>query len=209
MEKTAEKALAILRDIKSVVISSVTEGKPHSRIIDIMVHDDEGLLFTTCTTKPFYRQIMETPCISITAMTKDYVQVRLDAEIKVVDHSAMDAIYEQNPEFGKLFPDKSNMDHYKVFRVFKGKGELFDLSGRKVKMERERFSFGGEPVNDAGCIVNDDCISCGACEESCPFGAISMNDELGRYEIDSRYCDECGCCVAVCPVSAIHMPVGM
>lgn len=209
METTAVKALSTLRELKSVVFSSIRNGKPTSRIIDVMVQDDKGLLFTTCTIKPFFKDIMEAPFISVTGITPDYVQIRLDGELKEVDHNEMEKIYKENPEFKKLFPNQDNMSHYKVFRIFKGKGELFDLSGKDVKMQRQRFSFGGETVEKAGVTINDSCISCAACFDACPFSAISQNDDLGRYEVDRKFCDECGCCVAVCPVDAIKLPTGM
>ncbi len=49
-------------------------------------------------------------------------------------------------------------------------------------------------------IINDDCISCGACESECPVNAISAGDE--KYVIDADACVECGACAGVCPVSA-------
>ncbi len=209
MEKTALKALSKIREVKSVVISSVLDGRPQSRIIDIMVQDDEGLIFTTCRIKPFYHQIIDSKEIAITCMTPDYVQVRLTGEIKELDHDVMDTIYEKNPEFEKLFPEKENMGHYRVFRVNKGKGEIFDLSGKEVKMQRQRFAFGGETVNKAGCVITEDCINCGKCFKVCPFSAISLNKDSGIYEIDKQYCDECGICYYTCPADAIELPIGL
>ncbi len=50
-------------------------------------------------------------------------------------------------------------------------------------------------------VVNkEECIGCGACESSCPFGAISMED--GKAVI-TEACTQCGACVDICPVSAI------
>lgn len=49
--------------------------------------------------------------------------------------------------------------------------------------------------------INDDCISCGACESECPVEAIFEGD--GKYEIDPEKCISCGACAGVCPVSAI------
>ena len=48
--------------------------------------------------------------------------------------------------------------------------------------------------------INNECISCGACEAQCPVGAISEGD--GKYEIKPDICIRCGSCAGVCPVGA-------
>ncbi len=48
--------------------------------------------------------------------------------------------------------------------------------------------------------ISDDCVSCGACAEQCPVGAISEGD--GKYVINPDLCVECGACEGVCPVGA-------
>ncbi|MBR1779312.1 MAG: 4Fe-4S binding protein [Clostridia bacterium] len=48
--------------------------------------------------------------------------------------------------------------------------------------------------------INDNCISCGACEPQCPVGAISEGE--GKYEINPDICVDCGSCAGVCPVGA-------
>lgn len=52
-----------------------------------------------------------------------------------------------------------------------------------------------------GHLINDECISCGACEGNCPVGAISEGDE--KYVIAQDVCIDCGACVDGCPVGAI------
>ena len=49
-------------------------------------------------------------------------------------------------------------------------------------------------------IINDDCISCGACAEACPVSCISEGD--AKYVINADECLECGACAGVCPVGA-------
>ncbi len=57
-------------------------------------------------------------------------------------------------------------------------------------------------------FINDDCISCGACEPECPNVAISEGES--KYVIDPAKCTECvgahdsSRCAAVCPVDACH-----
>ncbi len=55
-------------------------------------------------------------------------------------------------------------------------------------------------------IINDECISCGACEPECPNQAIEAGEEI--YVIDPAKCTECvghfdeQQCAAVCPTDS-------
>ena len=40
-------------------------------------------------------------------------------------------------------------------------------------------------------VINDDCISCGACAAGCPV-----------EEINADVCVDCGACAGTCPVGA-------
>ena len=51
-------------------------------------------------------------------------------------------------------------------------------------------------------IINDTCISCGACPPECPVDCISEGD--GKYVIDPNVCISCGACAPVCPVDCIE-----
>ncbi len=48
--------------------------------------------------------------------------------------------------------------------------------------------------------INEECISCGACVDTCPVSAIVEAGD--RYSI-TEDCTECRACVDSCPVSAI------
>jgi len=50
-------------------------------------------------------------------------------------------------------------------------------------------------------VINDQCVSCAACESECPVDAIKAGDTI--YEIDADACLDCGACVASCPSEAI------
>ncbi len=50
--------------------------------------------------------------------------------------------------------------------------------------------------------VNDNCVGCGICEESCGFDAISIID--GKAFIDKEKCVGCGLCADICPLEAIE-----
>lgn len=50
-------------------------------------------------------------------------------------------------------------------------------------------------------IIQDKCVGCGACLSSCPYGAISLQDNLAAINDDK--CTLCGACVASCGFEAI------
>ena len=53
-------------------------------------------------------------------------------------------------------------------------------------------------------VLEDVCIGCGACDFSCPTGALTKTDSfLGLFEIDPFTCNDCGLCVPKCPERAI------
>lgn len=52
-------------------------------------------------------------------------------------------------------------------------------------------------------IIDDDqCTGCGNCVESCPFGAIEIEDDKAKILPN---CNLCGACVEACPVEAITL----
>lgn len=56
-------------------------------------------------------------------------------------------------------------------------------------------------VNTLAHTISDECINCGACDDSCPVNAISEAGDKRAIAADT--CIDCGACVDTCPVSAI------
>jgi len=52
-------------------------------------------------------------------------------------------------------------------------------------------------------INKEECTGCGACIDVCPFGALSLVDDV--LEVDDQ-CNACGACLDVCPVDALSLP---
>ena len=53
-------------------------------------------------------------------------------------------------------------------------------------------------------VDQDQCISCGKCQEICQFGAISYDSD-GRAQVDPRICFGCGQCRGVCEQNALKL----
>ena len=52
-------------------------------------------------------------------------------------------------------------------------------------------------------IDTEKCTGCGVCIKACPFGAISLDDDVAV--IDDDICTECGMCIDECPCDAISL----
>ena len=52
-------------------------------------------------------------------------------------------------------------------------------------------------------IDMDKCVGCGACFDTCRFGAITPCDE--KYQVDEYACEGCSVCELVCPEEAVAM----
>jgi Iron only hydrogenase large subunit, C-terminal domain len=72
----------------------------------------------------------------------------------------------------------------------------------------KRGSGGGpspRPVASLGRCANSACrANGGSCAASCPFGALSVDRESGRVDIDGDSCVDCGRCVEACPDAIIQ-----
>ena len=204
MDSTAEQALRFLRELKSVAVATVNNGEPAVRIADVMMVQDESLYLITARGKPYYRQLKQQGRVAICAMDRNYVTVRLIGEVEqCADRALLGKIYEQNPILSKLYPDEKSQI-LEVFRVYRGRGEFFDLSGEPPK--RRRFAFGGASVSPSGYAITDRCNACGVCLEACPVGVVS---EGPIYVIDRSRCLECGICAEICPEGAVEPSLGL
>lgn len=205
--------------IGSCVFATVNGDEPETRIAHFLACDEEGLYFMTMTTKPFYRQLKESGKVSVCGMSaSSAVTMREDGMLEMapgyfirvtgdVREVAMEEIKAKNdPAFNYGIEDQQRYPAMTTFVLYRAKGEIFDydfdMKFRDHKLERERFSFGGHPVEKAGLTITEACIGCGTCERVCTFKAIRR--EGTKYVIDGSRCDECGDCWVHCPAHAVR-----
>lgn len=192
--------LQMLRDIKDAAFATVdANGDPHVRIIDIMHVEEDKLYFVTARGKPFYRQLIQSGKVAITAMSKDWKTIRLSGKVKCLhDPAWIDRIFAENPPIRATYPGSSRYI-LEAFCLEAGYGELFDLSS--LPIYRESFAFGGASLHENGyAIISEQCIACGTCAAVCPQQCI---EEGTPYVIHEEHCLHCGLCQESCPNDAI------
>lgn len=97
MEMETVKYLQILtEEIHSVVVATLNEeGRPETRVIDMMLYDEQGLYFLTARSKSFYRQLMQQGYVSLSG-TKVTRAVRVDGRVRSIGHEKRNEIFAHN-----------------------------------------------------------------------------------------------------------------
>ena len=215
---------AAIAKIGCLTFTTLDGDTMHSRIVSVCGGDEEGIYFLTMNVKPFYRQLKANPHVALCGI---YPSGRKDGKNKdgqpywapgfflritgeareIPDEEIQQKAAAGSTTHQYALEDAERYPAMKLFCIFKGKGEIYDfdfeMENRDHKLLRERFSFGGESVNESGARIDPaTCIACGACFEACTFHAIEEGDV---YRVRGERCDECGSCMQVCPVEAIDL----
>lgn len=113
-----------------------------------------------------------------------------------VSIAAVSAIAEHSiaRQFATGRPDKQDINELGSFaEVINGRLETGFYTTLEVPGNRPYKEFKGFPMHPS---ADKNCVKCGICAESCPVGAIPMDDPS---KTDNDKCMSCMRCISVCP----------
>lgn len=185
----------LVEEVRSVTIATLTqEGYPQTRIIDLMLYDEQGIYFLTARGKNFYQELMEQKYISLTGM-KGKASFSLHGKIKNVGSYKRDEIFLKNTYMQSIYPEDTR-EALDVFCLYEASGEYFDISD-PTHIRREPLTIHSHS-DRREYVINHLCQHCHQCEEICPQRCI--HDGV----IDQSRCLHCGLCLEVCSFHAIE-----
>ena len=147
MNEKARKYIDLFRKVKIATAATVDEeGRPQTRIINVMLAEDDGMYIVTSKGKPFYKQLVETGEIALAAMCPDCQSLKFNGKLKIVDKKWIDKVFEQNPGMNEVYPGESRyiLD---AFHIYEGHG-----AGRLVRGASAGTYCAG---TDGYCVVRD------------------------------------------------------
>ncbi len=219
---TIKEIYSAIEKMGCLSISTEENGILHSRIISIAGADDDGIYFLTMTVKPFYRQLINNPRISMcgiyphgrkmgkNAVGQPYLVPGYTLRINGLAYElSQDDLHKKAAQGHEIcqytLEEQGRYPDMCLFCVTQGQGEIYDydfeMEHRDHKLLRTPFTFGGASPLELGARINPElCIACGECFSACTFKAIVAGD---AYEVNVNRCDMCGSCSLVCPQKAI------
>lgn len=204
--ETAQYLKTICEEIHSVVVATLDNaGHPVTRVIDMMLHDENGLYFLTAKGKEFYRQLMEQKYLSLSGMTggegsMSKKAVSVHGKVRNIGKEKLDEIFEKNPYMAEIYPEEESRMALEVFQLYEGQGDYFDLSTKPIT--RGSFSLGNAKQMEGGYYITDKCQGCKICYSKCPQKCIDLTKK--PLVIEQEHCLHCGNCMVVCPFGAVE-----
>lgn len=95
----------LVEEIHSVVAATLDEdGKPTTRVIDVILWDEDSLYFLSAKGKQFYDQLMNQQYISLSGI-KDKQSISIRGNVLNIGHEKLNEIFEKNPYMQKIYPE--------------------------------------------------------------------------------------------------------
>lgn len=189
----------LVDEFHSTVVATIgSDGNPQTRVIDMMLYDENSIYFLTAKGKAFYAQLMEQRYIALSAV-KDKRSVSLRGKVRNIGNNKLNEIFEANTYMQKIYPNDTR-SALEVFQIYDAQGEYFDIS-EPSKIIRESFAVGDIKAMSSGYFIGNNCIVCKQCVDVCPQNCIEVDKT--NAVINQRHCLHCGRCAEICPVNAI------
>ena len=190
----------LVEDIHSATMATIgADGHPQTRVIDMMLYDEQCVYFLTAKGKAFYAQLMEQGYIALSA-TKNNVSISLRGKVKNIGSKKLDEIFEKNAYMQSIYPGNTR-SALEVFCLYEADGEFFDISD-PAHIVRDSFAIGKTEREIAGYYVGEGCIGCKLCYAVCPQKCIDITPK--PVVIIQRHCLHCGRCAEICPKQVIE-----
>lgn len=190
----------LVEQIHSCTVATIgADGHPQTRVIDMMLWDNEGVYFLTAKGKSFYQQLITQQYLSLSA-TKDGQAVSLRGKVKSIVHAKLDEIFIKNPYMQKIYP-VGTRSALEVFWIYEAQGEYFDISD-PAHVVRDSFVIGAGENQQTGYFVGQGCTGCQRCSTVCPQNCIVVAGKSAH--IAQNHCLHCGRCAEICPAQCIE-----
>lgn len=195
----------VCEDIHSTVVATTDKNNlPVTCVIDIMDYDSDGLYFLTARGKSFCDRLKEKGYLSLTGIkgngTMHSISATVFGYVHEIGKQRLKTLLQKNPYMYEIYPTEESQEALTVFQIYKGNGEMFDLS--KKPIERYHFIFGNADDIKSGYYITDKCTGCGECLLVCPQKCIDINENNAK--INQTSCLHCGNCFEICRFGAVR-----
>ena len=190
----------LVEDFHSTTVATIgADGHPQTRVIDMMLWDENGVYFLTARGKAFYAQLMEQGYIALSAV-KGKASVSLRGKIRNIGSEKLDEIFRKNEYMQSIYPGDTR-EALEVFCLYEAEGEYFDISDPS-HVTRDGIVIGQVEKPASGYFVGNGCIGCKLCYSVCPQKCIDITRK--PVIIDQHRCLHCGRCSEICPKQVIE-----
>ena len=190
----------LVEDIHSATVATIgADGHPQTRVIDMMLWDENGVYFLTAKGKAFYTQLTEQGFIALSA-ARDKISISRRGKIKNIGSEKLNEIFAKNPYMQSIYPGDTR-SALEVFWLYEAEGEYFDISDPS-HIARDSITIGATEQRIPGYYVGAACIGCKLCYSVCPQKCIDIT--IKPVVIDRHRCLHCGRCAEACPSRAIE-----